>query len=88
MSCQLFLREAEPLVLDCVRRLAAPHGAHPDLPSDTTETLWVGMHLASARGRAAYEKWPEPWAPPFDTARCWAFVAATARDSLTRLRTD
>lgn len=65
-----------------------PHGAHPDLPSDTTEALWVGMHLASARGRAAYEKWPEPWAPPLDTALCPAFVAVTARDSLTRLRND
>ncbi len=65
-----------------------PHAAHPDLPGDTTSALWVGMHLASARGRAAYEKWPEPWAPPLDTALCPAFVAATARDSLRRLRND
>ncbi|MDX3535704.1 hypothetical protein PV721_15310 [Streptomyces sp. MB09-01] len=57
-------------------------------PGDTTEALWVGMHLTSARGRAAYEKWPEPWAPPLDTALCPAFVAATARDSLRRLRND
>ncbi|MET9694425.1 hypothetical protein ABZY81_39455 [Streptomyces sp. NPDC006514] len=67
---------------------ACPHGTHPDLPSDTTQALWVGMHMASARGRAAYEKWPEPWAPPLHTALCSAFVAATARDSLTRLRTS
>ncbi|MEY2233788.1 hypothetical protein [Streptomyces sp. BF23-19] len=48
----------------------------------------MGVHLASAGGRAAYEKWPEPWAQPLHTALCSAFVAATARDSLTRMRTS
>ncbi|MFH8573643.1 hypothetical protein [Streptomyces sp. NPDC017993] len=86
-------RELVGELVDAFERAIGPlddgpcsHGAHPDLPSDTTQALWVGMHLASARGRAAYEKWPERWAPPLDTALCPAFVAATARDSLARLR--
>ncbi|NGO79664.1 hypothetical protein G6045_28995 [Streptomyces sp. YC504] len=62
------------------------HDVHPELPQDTTETLSVGMHLASARGRATYARWPEEWAIPLDTALCPAFVAATAEDSLRRLR--
>ncbi|WP_327350786.1 hypothetical protein [Streptomyces sp. NBC_01304] len=62
------------------------HDGHPELPRDSTETLAAGMYLASAPGRAAYEKWPEEWAIPLDTAVCPAFVAATAEDSLRRLR--
>ncbi|MFI7011313.1 hypothetical protein [Streptomyces sp. NPDC050145] len=62
------------------------HDAHPALPDDTTEALWVGAHLASARGRAVYVQWPREGVPPLDSARCSAFVAATARDSLARLR--
>ncbi|QNS09343.1 hypothetical protein [Streptomyces xanthii] len=62
------------------------HDAHPALPDDATEVLWVGAHLASARGRAVYERWPRKGVPPLGTVRCPVFVAATVRDSLARLR--
>ncbi|WP_199547657.1 hypothetical protein [Streptomyces sp. N35] len=72
--------------LGLLDRRACTHDTHPELPADCTQTLSIGMHLASARGRAAYERWPEEWAIPLDTALCPAFVAATAEDSLRRLR--
>ncbi|MBC9713111.1 hypothetical protein H9Y04_11075 [Streptomyces sp. TRM66268-LWL] len=72
--------------LGLLDRAACTHDAHPELPADCTQTLSIGIHLASARGRATYERWPEEWAIPLGTALCPAFVAAVAEDSLRRLR--
>ncbi|MFI8873287.1 hypothetical protein [Streptomyces sp. NPDC055243] len=64
------------------------HDGHPGLPSGGPDAVRVGLHLSSPAGREVYEKEHRSsgWGAPLDTLLCPAFTAATARETLARLR--
>lgn len=64
------------------------HDGHPGLPDSGPDAVWVGLHLSSPAGRQVYqlERTSSGWGAPLDTLLCPAFTAATARETLARLR--
>jgi hypothetical protein len=64
------------------------HDGHPGLPKSGPDAVWVGLHLSSPAGRQVYdiERMSSGWGAPPDALLCPVFTAATARETLARLR--
>lgn len=76
---------------EALRHLAdarCAHDGHPGLPSSGPDAVWVGLHLSSPGGRQVYEleRASSGWGAPLGTLLCPAFTAATARDTLAKVR--
>ncbi|MFH8489638.1 hypothetical protein [Streptomyces longisporoflavus] len=64
------------------------HDGHPGLPGSGPDAVWVGLHLSSPAGRRVYEaeRGSSGWGAPQEALLCPVFTAATARETLARLR--